>query len=203
MRFNIISLSRKSDPSDSNSPADEVAMRYAIRASFGLLVLAVAFMGAAPWKSLPPCLLGKWDGITATDPNGNVIGQPDPSDWGCLGGQGGGKGSAIKTQDGVPVPPPSETCLMPAAPNPTGGHTVLRYSLAGDSDVSLVVYGKKGNGPHNADPVRTLVSLHQAAGVYSVQWDGSDDHGAPLSSGLYRVVLTIGDQSACGDIQIE
>jgi hypothetical protein len=172
-------------------------MRNAFHVSLGLLVLAVAVMGAAPWKSLPPCLLGKWDGITATDPNGNVIGAEDPGDWGCLGG-----GPTVRPQ-GVPVPPPNATCLMPAAPNPTNGHTVLNFSLLGDSQVSLVVYSKKGNGPHSAFPVRTLVSQQLAAGVHSVAWDGTDDGGAPLSPGLYRVVLTVGEQSACGDIQIQ
>src|SRR5262249_10538831 len=154
-----------------------------------------------PWKSLPSCLLGKWEGITATDPNGNVIGPEDPSDWGCLGG--GTSGRLVKPQDGVPVPPPSATCLMPAAPNPTSGHTVFMFSLVSNSQVSLVVYGKKGNGPHGAYPVRTLVSQELVSGVHSVSWDGTDDQGLPLSPDLYRVVLTVGDQSACGDIQIQ
>jgi hypothetical protein len=172
-------------------------MSQAARRLIGLFVFAVAVLGAAPWKSLPPCLLGKWDGITATDPNGQIMGPVDPSDWGCLGG-----GPGIRPQ-GVPVPPPNATCLMPAAPNPTSGRTVLNFSLLSDSPVSLVVYGRKGNGPHGAYPVRTLVSQQLAAGVHSVAWDGTDDRGAPLSPDLYRVVLTVGEQSACGDIQIQ
>jgi len=176
-------------------------MRHALRTVLGLLLLVVVAMGAAPWKSLPPCLVGKWEGITATDPNGDIIGPTDPSDWGCLAH--GTSGQIAKVQGGVPAPPPTATCLMPAAPNPTSGHTVLNFSLLHDSQVSLVVYGKKGNGPHGAYPVRTLVSQQLASGVHSVAWDGTDDQGAPLSPDLYRVVLTVGDQSACGDIQIQ
>jgi hypothetical protein len=175
-------------------------MRLAPRRLVGLLVLAVVAMGAAPWKSLPSCLIGKWEGITATDPNGDIVGPEDPSDWGCLGS---GTSGRLARPQGVPVPPPTATCLMPAFPNPTSGHTVVNFSLRNDSQVSLVVYGKKGNGPHSADPVRTLVSQQLVSGVHSVQWDGTDDQGAPLSPGIYRVVLTVGDQSACGDIQIQ
>lgn len=176
-------------------------MRHAPRTLFGLLILAVAVMGAAPWKSLPPSLLGKWEGITMTDPNGQIIGPEDPNDWGCLGT--GTSARLIKPQDGVPVPPPSNTCLMPAAPNPTSGRTVLLFSLVSDSQVSLVVYGKKGNGPHGAFPVRTLVSQQLVSGVHSVSWDGTDDQGAPLLPDIYRVVLTVGDQSVSGDIEIQ
>jgi len=171
------------------------------RTLLGLCILVVVSMGAAPWRSLPSCVLGKWEGITATDPNGEIIGPEDPSDWGCLGG--GASAHLARPQDGVPAPPPSATCLMPAAPNPTSGRTTVQFSLVGDSQVSLVVYAKKGNGPHGAYPVRTLISGNLAAGVHSVAWDGANDQGLPLSPDLYRVVLTVGDQSVCGDIEIQ
>lgn len=176
-------------------------MRHAPRALFALFVLAVAAMGAAPWRSLPSCLIGKWEGITVTDPNGNIVGSEDASDWGCLGG--GTSGRLTKPLDGVPAPPPTATCLFPAAPNPTSGHTTFTFSLVSDSQVSLVLYGKKGNGPHGAYPVKTLVSQELAAGVHSVAWDGTDDQGASLPPDLYRLVLTVGDQSVCGDLQIQ
>lgn len=173
-------------------------MRYTARTL--LVLVAIAAMGAAPWRGLPSCVLGKWEGITATDPNGQIIGPEDLSDWGCLGS---GSARVAKPQDVVPAPPPSATCLMPAAPNPTNGHTAVQFSLVSDSQVSLVVYGKKGNGPHGAHPVRTLASGNFAGGVHSVAWDGRDDQGQPLSPDIYRVVLTVGDQSVCGDIQIQ
>ena len=47
----------------------------------------VTLVGAAPWRSLPPCVLGRFGEITPTDPQGTVVGVTDPSDWGCLGGQ--------------------------------------------------------------------------------------------------------------------
>jgi len=92
---------------------------------------------------------------------------------------------------------------MPAAPNPTSGRTVVNFSVPINTEASLVVYAKKGNGPHGAYPVRALASGNFAGGVYSVAWDGKDDQGLPLSPGIYRVVLTVGDQSLCGDIEIQ
>jgi hypothetical protein len=170
------------------------------RLLLGLPILMIALCGAAPWKSLPPYLLGKWEGITVTDPNGEVIGPVDASDWVC---PGGATSSGRVTLQDVPVPPPPDVCLRPAAPNPTSGRTVLNFSLPTNSQVSLVVYGKKGNGPHGAFPVRTLVSQELVAGFHTVAWDGTDDHGVPLSPDIYRVVLLVGDQARWGDIEIQ
>ena len=175
-------------------------MRDKSRFLVGLLFVAIAAGGAAPWKSLPPYLLGKWEGITVTDPNGEIVGPVDASDWVC---PRGAASSPRVTPQGVPVPPPPDVCLMPAAPNPTSGHTVLGFSIPSDSQVSLVVYGKKGNGPHGALPVRTLISQELAAGFHTVAWDGTDDHGVPLSPDIYRVVLLVGDQARWGDIEIQ
>src|SRR4029077_14821882 len=131
-----------------------------------------------------------WEGITVTDPSGEIVGPVDASDWGCLGGGASVRPSML---GGVPAPPPTDVCLMPAAPNPTSGHARLTFSIPSASQVSLIVYGKKGNGPHGAFPVRTLLSQQLAAGWHAVEWDGNDDHGAPLSPDLYRVVLLVGD----------
>lgn len=163
----------------------------------GLVMLAIALGGAAPWKSLPPYLLGKWDGITVTDPNGNIVGPVDPTDWVCPS-----SGSAVRPQ-GVPVPPPSDVCMRPATPNPTNGRTVLNFSIPTESQVSLVIYGKKGNGPHGAIPVRTLESGQLPGGAFQFAWDGTDDQGAPLPPDIYRAVLVVGDKAVWGDIEIQ
>ena len=166
----------------------------------GLFLIASVVGGAAPWRDLPACLIGKWTGITVTDPDGNLVGPEDPNDWGCMGG--GASGLPVTAPAGVPVPPPPGLCLLPAYPNPTATATIVRFTLPSASQVALIAYGKKGNGPHGAFPVRTLLSGEMAAGVHAVTWDGNDDRGVRLAGGIYRVVMVVGESSVCGDVEI-
>ena len=166
----------------------------------GLVLIATVVAGAAPWRSLPPCLIDKWAGITAADDVGNLLGPEDPNDWGCM--DGGAGGLSVTSSTGVPLPPPTAVCLLPAFPNPTSTGTTLRFTLPSASPVSLVAYGKKGNGPQGAFPVRTLVAGEMAAGVYTVLWDGNDDRGVRLAGGIYRVAMVVGANCVCGDVEI-
>ena len=166
----------------------------------GLALVAVLAAGEAPWRSLTPCLIGKWSGITATDPDGNLLGPADPSDWGCADHTP--QSPSATRSDGVPVPPPTSVCFGPAAPNPTSGATRLSFALPAAAQVTVVVYGRKGNGPHGAFAVRTLANREMMAGRYEIIWDGNDDAGARLAPGIYRAALTAGDVSLCGDIEV-
>ncbi len=73
-------------------------------------------------------------------------------------------------------------------PNPFNPTTTIRYALPLSSDVELTVYNMVGQA------VRTLVSEHQSAGRYSVEWDATNDSGHRLSSGLYFYHLQVGGQ---------
>jgi len=157
-------------------------------------LVLVTLVGAAPWRSLPACVIGRFGEITPTDPNGTIVGAADPSDWGCLGGQPHASG-------GVPTGPPTQFCLGPAYPNPASGSVVLRFSVPRASQASITVYGQK-HGPHSAFVVRALAEQMFAAGEYSFQWDGNDDQGARVPPGLYRAVLTTPDGMICGDIEL-
>ena len=69
--------------------------------------------------------------------------------------------------------------LFQNAPNPFNPETTIRYSLTNAGWATIRVYGVGGG------LVRTLVDRHHAAGVYTVRWDGKDDQGRRLSSGVY------------------
>ena len=69
--------------------------------------------------------------------------------------------------------------LFQNAPNPFNPETSIRYSLANAGWATIRVYGVGGA------LVRTLVDRHHAAGIYTVRWDGKDDQGRRLSSGVY------------------
>lgn len=64
-------------------------------------------------------------------------------------------------------------------PNPFNPSTVISYQLHRTGPVALRVYGIRG------EVVRTLVSGSAGAGEYSAVWDGRDDRGRRVSSGVY------------------
>ena len=64
-------------------------------------------------------------------------------------------------------------------PNPANPSTQITYQLPEASDVSLVLYNITGQ------PVRILARGYQGAGHYQVTWDGRDDLGREVSSGVY------------------
>ncbi len=57
--------------------------------------------------------------------------------------------------------------------------TFINYTLPEEGQVTLTVWDATGRR------IRTLVDSHQASGTHSIQWDGTDDNGHPLSSGAY------------------
>jgi hypothetical protein len=71
-------------------------------------------------------------------------------------------------------------------PNPFNPMTTIKYSIAQDTDVSLMVYDVSGQR------VRTLVDNHQRADVYKVTWDGINDSGQRVASGMYFYKLVAG-----------
>jgi len=72
-------------------------------------------------------------------------------------------------------------------PNPFNPETVIYYSLSQDSEVELTVYNIKGQR------VARLVNSEQPAGEHRVVWDGRDERGNPVSSGVYFYRLSAGD----------
>ena len=90
---------------------------------------------------------------------------------------------------------PESTALLPNYPNPFNPETWLPYHLAKDADVTLTVYDVRGN------MVRELRLGHQPAGVYesrgrAAYWDGKNQLGEPIASGVYFYTLTAGDFTA-------
>ena len=57
--------------------------------------------------------------------------------------------------------------------------TIISYVLSGEADVQLRIYNVLGGR------VRTLVDERQAPGPKKVSWDGRDDEGNDVTSGVY------------------
>ena len=64
-------------------------------------------------------------------------------------------------------------------PNPFNPSSQISYALPEASDVQLVIYDMLGR------QVRVLVNTHQVAGRYTVVWDGRNQLGEAVSSGVY------------------
>jgi hypothetical protein len=83
---------------------------------------------------------------------------------------------------------PQRFGLEQNCPNPFNPETVISYSLEEAGDVSMEVYNCLGQR------VRILSAGNQAAGKHNVRFDGTDDTGAQLASGVYLYRLRVGDQ---------
>jgi hypothetical protein len=64
-------------------------------------------------------------------------------------------------------------------PNPFNPVTSIRYDIPEAANVRVSVYSLLGQ------KVKTLVSGAHQPGFYAVQWNGTNDHGNPVASGMY------------------
>ncbi len=91
----------------------------------------------------------------------------------------------------------SEDAAMPSAfpilsvyPNPFNPSTVIECTLSTDSKSELAIYALTGQ------KVRTLASEYLPSGKHQFRWDGKDDSGQVVSSGVYIAKLKAGNFSA-------
>ena len=90
---------------------------------------------------------------------------------------------------------PKETALLPNYPNPFNPETWIPYQLAEPANVSISIYAVGGKR------IRTLDLGHQPVGIYqnrtrAAYWDGRNELGEPVASGVYFYTLTAGDFTA-------
>ena len=90
---------------------------------------------------------------------------------------------------------PQETVLLPNYPNPFNPETWIPYRLAEDAFVMLTIYDQSGQ------IVRTFDVGHQMAGYYTdrtkaAYWNGRNEHGESVASGIYFYQLRTGDYTA-------
>ena len=100
------------------------------------------------------------------------------------------------------TPPPSNTAVLerhsptlPRSftldqnyPNPFNSATVIRFALSTRGDVELSIFNLAGQ------KVATLMQGVREGGTYTVHWDGRDDDGRALASGVYLYRLQTGNR---------
>jgi hypothetical protein len=72
-------------------------------------------------------------------------------------------------------------------PNPFNPVTTLRYDLPETGLVTITIYDMMGR------QVKTLVNGSQTAGYRTIQWNATNDKGAPVSAGLYLYTIQAGE----------
>ena len=90
---------------------------------------------------------------------------------------------------------PKETTLLPNYPNPFNPETWIPYRLAQEAEVAITIYDAKGT------PVRRLALGNQTAGYYAERgkaayWDGRNEDGEAVASGIYIYQFRAGDYAA-------
>ncbi|HET9251804.1 MAG TPA: S8 family serine peptidase [Candidatus Eisenbacteria bacterium] len=148
---------------------------------------AVALLLARPaWSAQGPAAVR--DRLRATARGDSYTGVAPNDAWGF------GKldvttlvlGTTITAVDGGAPAPAPRFALAPNAPNPFNPSTTIRFTLATSDRTTLRIYSPGGR------LIRTLVSGHLAAGPHEATWNGQDDAGRPVSSGIYLYELAAG-----------
>ena len=83
-----------------------------------------------------------------------------------------------------------EFVLLQNYPNPFNAQTNILYKLDRSAQTQVRVFNLAGQ------QVRRIVDRFEAAGTYQVAWDGKDDAGKPVASGVYVLRLRSGSDTA-------
>lgn len=138
-------------------------------------------------------LVGYWrfdegSGNTARDKSretnhGTLVNGPT---WVTPGAPIGNVGKAIAGQIEQAVL--DQFVLTKNFPNPFNPETEIRFYLPEASQVFVRVFNTLGY------EINTLVDSPLNAGLHSVRWDGKDNRGNPVSSGVYLYQVQVGDK---------
>jgi len=81
---------------------------------------------------------------------------------------------------------PHKYALQQNFPNPFNPRTTIHYELPNQELVQIIIFNLLGH------QVKRLVYGFRGAGVNSIVWDGTNDHGQPVSAGIYIYQLQAG-----------
>jgi uncharacterized protein len=84
---------------------------------------------------------------------------------------------------------PRTFALSQNYPNPFNPETMIQYSLLENSHVELAVQNLRG------ETIRILLNEFETAGSKTVTWDGEDENGMRVSSGVYIYTLRVGGEA--------
>jgi len=160
--------------------------------------------------STPPYNYANWDGIEPNDfaPGEDFLAMNLGATFANIGPGGWGdapnpnpsdpiKAYIIEyetTLSGVGDTPSGALEIRSASPNPFDASTRIDYFHPSAENVRLDVFDVGGHR------VRTLLRGVEGEGNHSIEWDGRNDFGAPLSAGVYFYVIRAGAARANGKV---
>jgi len=98
--------------------------------------------------------------------------------------------TSVVDDNGLLPAAPASFQLLPNFPNPFNPSTTIRFDLPKPAIADLIIYDVRGR------QVKTFASgEHFLAGRHQLHWDGTDDSGAQLASGVYFLRFSSGSQS--------
>ncbi|RKX63251.1 MAG: hypothetical protein DRP42_07835 [Tenericutes bacterium] len=109
-----------------------------------------------------------WVDLTTIDTTGNF----------CMKALTNPPGSSITGEEEAAIQPIS---VDPAFPNPFSASVALSFTLAEAGEVNISVFDLSGR------QIRTISSEEFTAGSHTVLWEGRDDSGSSVTSGIYFV----------------
>jgi flagellar hook assembly protein FlgD len=95
--------------------------------------------------------------------------------------------AALATDNTVVLP--RSFALKQNYPNPFNPSTEIAFSLEQSSTINLTIFNVLGQ------KVKVLAEGSKQAGTHTLSWDGRDEMGAAVSTGLYFYKLTDGNNS--------
>jgi flagellar hook assembly protein FlgD len=85
------------------------------------------------------------------------------------------------------TPVPNQLTLDQNYPNPFNPTTMIHYGLPETQNVRIMIYSLLGQ------EVAVLLNTIQSPGNYRIPWNGKDQQGKDLPSGVYLIRLQVGD----------
>jgi len=99
----------------------------------------------------------------------------------------------VSTEDRAELP---EKFTLVAAPNPFNPTVNLQYEIPQYENVTINVVNMLGQH------VRSLVDDHHAPGYYNVTWNGRNDYGYQLGTGIYFIIVSHGSQTSVSKVTL-
>lgn len=95
---------------------------------------------------------------------------------------------SYSSDPGTPVIP-TLSGIEKIFPNPFNPNTTISYGVKDPSRIDIRIYNQRGQ------LVRRLASGEKAPGTYKAEWNGLDDQGRGVGSGVYLLIMQIGNDS--------